>query len=92
MQDAVQNKHKILEFAALADTGNVIKTRHSCVNRCFVYYGPFTLADSDSDNNSMKFYCQWVSVSVDTSKQLYTSHLLLGLGQCKHTITGFTVV
>ena len=28
----------------------------------------------------MKFYCQWVSVSVDISKQFYTSHVLLGLG------------
>ena len=40
----------------------------------------------------MKFYCEWVSVSVDTSKQLHTSHLFLGLGiglglgQRKHTI------
>ena len=27
-----------------------------------------------------KFYCQWVSVSVDTSIQFHTSHLLFGLG------------
>ena len=40
----------------------------------------------------MKFYCQWLLVSENASKQFYTSRLLLGLGvglclsQCKHTI------
>ena len=52
--------------------------------------GSFTLAGSDPDTDSMKFYCQWLSVSLDTSKQFYTSHVFLGLGlgvgQCKHTI------
>ena len=61
---------------------------------CILFLGSFTLADSDSDTktNSAKFYCEQVSLSVDTSRQLYTSHLLLGpsvglgLVQCKHTI------
>ena len=56
--------------------------------------GSFTLADSDSDSDTdfKKYYCQQASVTVDTSKQFYVSHLLLGLGvghgsrQCKHTI------
>ena len=30
--------------------------------------------------DSMKFYCQWGSVSVNTSKQFHTNHLLVGLG------------
>ena len=61
---------------------------------CILFLGSFTLADSDSDTktNSTKFYCEQFSVGVDTSRQLYTSHLLLGpgvglgLGQCRHTI------
>ena len=54
------------------------------------YNGSLTLAESDSESgtDSMKFYCQWVSVSVDTSIQFHTSHFLLGLalGQCEHTL------
>ena len=41
----------------------------------------FTLAepDSETDTDCMKFYCQWVSVSANTSMQFHTSHLLLAL-------------
>ena len=41
----------------------------------------------------MKFCCQWISVSVNTSVQFHTSQLLrdlgvgLGLDQCEDTIT-----
>ena len=56
--------------------------------------GSFTLAKSDSetDRDSMKFYCQWVSVTVNTSVQFRASRCLLGLGvglglgQCEHIV------
>ena len=41
----------------------------------------------------MKFYCQWVSVSVNSSKQFHTNHLHLdlgielGLGQCDDAVS-----
>ena len=37
----------------------------------------FTLAepDSETDTDCMKFYCQWVSVSANTSMQFHTSHI-----------------
>ena len=42
----------------------------------------FTLVESDLETNtdSMKFYCRWVSVRVNSSIQFHTGHLLLGLG------------
>ena len=45
-------------------------------------YGSFTWvkSNSETDADSMKFYCQLVSVIVNTSVQFHTSHLLLGLG------------
>ena len=44
-------------------------------------YGSFTLTDYDSetDTDSMKLYCQRVSVSVNNSIHFNTRHLLLGL-------------
>ena len=54
-----------------------------------------SLAESDHEAgiDSMKFCCQWISVSVNTSVQFHTSQLLrdlgvgLGLDQCEDTIT-----
>ena len=45
------------------------------------HYDSFTLAESDleTDTDSMKCYCQWVSVSENTFVQFHTSHLLLVL-------------
>ena len=39
------------------------------INTTERFNGWFTLADTDSDtdNDSLKFYCQWVSVNVNTS-------------------------
>ena len=77
------------------DTSPILSGIHTITNDIMLNFnGSFTLAnsDSDTDTNSMKFYCQWVLVSVDNSKQFYVSHLLLSLcvglclGQCKHTI------
>ena len=45
-----------------------------------------------TDNDSTKFYCHWVLVSVNTSMWFHTSHLLpglvvgLGLAQCEDII------
>ena len=41
-----------------------------------ISYGSFTKSefDSETDTDSMKLYCQWVSVSVNTSIQFYTTH------------------
>ena len=46
--------------------------------------GSFTLAlsDSETDTDSMKFYCWWVSVSVNTSVQFHTIHLT-SRSQCR---------
>ena len=44
--------------------------------------GSFTLTESDSetDTDFIKFYCQWVSISMNTSIQFHASHLLPCLG------------
>ena len=43
-------------------------------------YGLFTLTDShsDTDTDSMKLYCKWISVNWDISKHFYASHILPG--------------
>ena len=52
-------------------------------------YGSFTLADSDSetDTDSMKFYCHRVSVTVDTFLyKPFTSRSLCRTRSLKHAI------
>ena len=57
-------------------------------------YSHWPSPSPETNIDSMEYYCQWVSVSVNTFIQLYTGHLLLGLGvglglgQCEDTIMG----